>query len=143
MAWPQSGSMSWSVHYKCRGATGATLAFAIFDDFCKNVPAMPSQKISLKEALSRLPGSQGERYASMFTKGSFELEIYAPRGADPQQPHTRDELYFIVTGHGEFQSEGTTYAFEPNDVFFVPAGAEHRFTKFTDDLVVWAIFYGP
>lgn len=102
-----------------------------------------SKKITLHEALSRLPGPNGERYAPVLTKGNFEVEIYAPRGTDPQQPHTRDEVYIIVSGRGEFQSEGTAYQFEPNDVFFVPAGAEHRFTKFTDDFVVWAIFYGP
>jgi hypothetical protein len=26
---------------------------------------------------------------------------------------------------------------------FVPAGAEHRFEDFTDDLTVWVVFYGP
>jgi hypothetical protein len=25
----------------------------------------------------------------------------------------------------------------------VPAGVEHRFEGFTDDLVVWVVFYGP
>ena len=86
-------------------------------------------KITLAEALSRIPGPQGERYSSVLSKGTFELEIYAPRGKDPQQPHTRDEVYIIVSGRGEFMSEGSTYTFEENDVFFVPAGAEHRFFK--------------
>ena len=104
---------------------------------------MATRKITLREALARIPGDAGERYASMIQKGTFEVEIYAPRGTDPQQPHTRDEVYLIVSGSGEFESEGTTYSFSPHDLFFVPAGAEHRFTKFADDLVVWAIFYGP
>jgi mannose-6-phosphate isomerase-like protein (cupin superfamily) len=104
---------------------------------------MPSRKFTLQEALSRLPGPNGERFASILSKGSFEIEIYAPRGTDPQQPHTRDEVYFIVSGRGEFESEGATHTFAPNDVFFVPAGEKHRFTQFTDDLVVWAVFYGP
>jgi mannose-6-phosphate isomerase-like protein (cupin superfamily) len=26
---------------------------------------------------------------------------------------------------------------------FVPAGAPHHFENFSDDLVIWAIFYGP
>jgi mannose-6-phosphate isomerase-like protein (cupin superfamily) len=100
------------------------------------------RKITLQEALDRLPGPKGERYASILSKGSFEAEIYAPRQKDPQEPHTRDEVYIIVSGRGEFMSEGTTHKFEPHDVFFVPAGAEHRFIHFTDDFVVWAIFYG-
>jgi mannose-6-phosphate isomerase-like protein (cupin superfamily) len=103
---------------------------------------MLPRKSTLEEALARLPGSKGERYASIISKGTFEVEIYAPRGTDPQQPHTRDEVYIIVSGRGNFLNEGITYSFESNDVLFVPAGAEHRFTNFTDDLVVWAIFYG-
>src|SRR5688572_14190017 len=101
------------------------------------------RKITLAEALARIPGPKDERYSSVLSKDNFEVEIYAPRGTDPQRPHTRDEVYIIVAGHGEFMSEGSIYSFEPHDVFFVPAGAEHRFTSFTDDLVVWAIFYGP
>ena len=104
---------------------------------------MPSEKFTLKEALSRLPGPNGERFASILSKGTFEIEVYAPVGTDPQQPHTRDEVYFIVSGSGEFQSGDTTYTFGPNDVFFVPAGVQHRFTQFTADFVVWAVFYGP
>jgi len=29
------------------------------------------------------------------------------------------------------------------DMLFVPAGLEHRFVDFTDDLAVWVVFYGP
>ena len=103
---------------------------------------LPS-KVVFQEALARLPGPKGERYSSILSKGNFEVEIYAPRVTDPQQPHTRDEVYIVVSGRGEFILEGATHQFEAHDLFFVPAGAEHRFVNFTDDLVVWAIFYGP
>ncbi len=33
--------------------------------------------------------------------------------------------------------------FGPGDLLFVPAGVVHRFEEFTDDLVVWVVFYGP
>ena len=103
---------------------------------------LPS-KVVFQEALARLPGPKGERHTSILSKGTFEVEIYAPRVTDPQQPHTRDEVYIVVSGQGEFMLEGSIHKFEPHDLFFVPAGAEHRFMNFTDDLVVWAIFYGP
>jgi mannose-6-phosphate isomerase-like protein (cupin superfamily) len=35
------------------------------------------------------------------------------------------------------------HAFGPGDVLFVPAGVEHHFENFTDDLATWVIFYGP
>ena len=74
---------------------------------------------------------------------SLLVEIYAPRGSDPQQPHTRDELYVVFEGSGRFVNGDERQAFGPGDVLFVPAGVEHRFEEFTADLVVWVVFYGP
>jgi hypothetical protein len=36
--------------------------------------------------MERLPGSGGERFAEVLGHGSMEVEIYAPRGIDPQKP---------------------------------------------------------
>lgn len=101
------------------------------------------RRITLAEALSRLPGPQGERFAAVFEHGRLLVEIYAPRGHDPQTPHTRDELYLVVQGSGQFLSGAERHGFGSGDFLFVPAGVEHRFENFTDDLIVWVIFYGP
>lgn len=98
---------------------------------------------TLADALALVPDEKGNRFAHVLAHGSMEVEIYAPRGTDPQQPHTRDELYFVVTGHGMFVNGDTRHPFEAGDVLFVPAGVVHRFEDFTDDLVVWVVFYGP
>ena len=60
-----------------------------------------------------------------------------------ERPHTRDELYVVVSGNGEFVNGPGRHPFGPGDVLFVAAGVEHRFEDFTDDLVVWVVFYGP
>jgi mannose-6-phosphate isomerase-like protein (cupin superfamily) len=101
------------------------------------------RRASVREALALLPGAGGERFAKVLEHESLLVEIYAPRGTDPQRPHTRDELYVVVTGVGRFVSGGVVQAFGPGDVLFVPAGVVHRFEEFTDDLVVWVVFYGP
>ena len=101
------------------------------------------RNVTLAEALARLPGPGGKRFATVFEHGTLAVEIYAPRGADPQQPHTRDELYVVVEGSGEFFNDGRRHSFGPGDVLFAPAGAVHRFEDFTEDLVVWVVFYGP
>ncbi len=93
--------------------------------------------------MARLPGPEGKRFATVLEHGSLTVEIYAPRGTDPQQPHTRDEAYIVVQGSGEFINGENREAFTPGDFLFVPAGVEHRFINFTDDLIVWVIFYGP
>lgn len=95
------------------------------------------------EALASLPTSDGKRFISVFNHGTLQVELYAPRGVDPQQPHSRDEAYVVVQGSGEFMHDGKRERFTAGDFLFVEAGVEHRFENFTDDLVVWVIFYGP
>lgn len=89
------------------------------------------------------PNDPGRLSAHIFAHGSFEARWYAPRGHDPQTPHTRDEAYVVIRGSGTFCCAGQRAAFGPGDMIWVPAGAEHRFEDFTDDLAVWVIFYGP
>lgn len=37
-------------------------------------------KVSLQEALTRVPGAKGEHFAVMFERGSVSVEVYAQRG---------------------------------------------------------------
>ncbi|MFQ5568451.1 MAG: cupin domain-containing protein [Rhodothermales bacterium] len=103
----------------------------------------PRHRVTVAEAMAQLPGPQGERFAPVLEHGSLVIEIYAPRGHDPQTPHTRDEVYVVVRGKGKFVNGPSRTRFGPGDVLFVPAGVVHRFEHFTDDLVVWVLFYGP
>ena len=95
------------------------------------------------EAARSAPLPPGRRSPEMMRHGSLEVRFYAPRGSDPQKPHTRDEVYFVVAGRGEFRNGPKLESFGPGDVLFVPALEDHRFESFTDDLVVWVMFYGP
>lgn len=96
---------------------------------------------TLASAVDRLPAPPAEPYLIEFAKGSTELGLYAPRGHDPQSPHTRDEFYVVMRGTGEFVADGERVAFQPGDVLFVAAGVPHRFEQFSDDFAVWVIFY--
>ena len=98
---------------------------------------------TVTDAMVRLPGPEGQRFATVFNHGTLLVEIYAPRGVDPQTPHTRDEVYFVAAGSGEFVYGGERKSFGPTDFLFVEAGMTHRFENFTEDLIVWVLFYGP
>jgi len=100
-------------------------------------------KINPLEALGQLRTHEGKTFIELFRHGTMSVEIYAPQGHDPQQPHTQDELYVVVSGHGLFQHGAEQYPFGPGDLLFVPAGVEHRFLEFSDDFSTWVIFYGP
>lgn len=102
----------------------------------------PGAHVTLAEALSANP-RPGNLAAEMIRRGSVELEFYSPHLIDLQQPHARDELYVVARGEGVLEVEGTRQHFESGDVLFVPAGAEHRFVEFSDDLGAWVLFYGP
>ena len=104
---------------------------------------MEKQHLTVAEGLSRLPGPEGERFVELFRHGTLAIELYAPRGHDPQSPHTRDEVYVVSRGEGRFRNGDQQHPFIPGDVLFVPAGVTHRFESFIDDLVVWVLFYGP
>ena len=101
------------------------------------------RRVTLAEAMAQLPRPNGDRFATVLRHGTLDVEIYAPRGKDPQKPHTRDEVYFVVQGRGEFRNGSRLERFGPGDVLFVPALEDHRFESFTEDLVVWVMFYGP
>ena len=97
----------------------------------------------MAEGLARLPRPEGERFVELFDHGSLSVELYAPRGHDPQTPHTQDEVYVVAAGHGQFRNGAARPGFGTGDVLLVPAGVVHRFEEFSDDLAVWVFFYGP
>ncbi len=109
----------------------------------KNYRAMNNYHATLAEAMAQVPDPEGNLFAGILSHGSMEVEIYVPQKVDPQQPHTRDELYFVAKGEGMFVNGDQRHPFKAGDVLFVPAGVVHRFEDFTDDFVTWVVFYGP
>jgi mannose-6-phosphate isomerase-like protein (cupin superfamily) len=100
-------------------------------------------RVAIAEALKRLPGPKGEPFAQVFEHGRLVVEIFAPRDVDTQQPHSRNEVYIVIQGSGEFLNDGVRQQVGPGDFLFVPAGVVHRFVNFTKDLLLWVLFYGP
>lgn len=93
-------------------------------------------------ALAQLAGHD-KPFKSLFRHGSLEVEIYRPQKVDKQQPHTRDELYVVISGTGTYRNGDHQIPFGPGDVLFAAAGDVHRFEEFTDDFATWVFFYGP
>lgn len=97
--------------------------------------------------LKALPTADGKQFIDAFRHGTLMVELYAPRGADPQTPHYRDEVYVVTHGTGSFVTghpgDETRAAFKPGDLLFVPAFLPHRFEDFSDDFATWVLFHGP
>lgn len=78
--------------------------------------------VNLAEALGTGPPPSGNLALPIFARGSLVVEIYTPAGQDPQKQHTRDEVYFVVRGTGQFFDGNQRNAVEPGSFIFVPAG---------------------
>lgn len=97
----------------------------------------------LEDAAALGPAPEGNLAIPLFAHGTMEAELYLPEDVDRQTPHSRDELYFVAKGSGEFFNGETNVAVEEGSFLFVPAGTEHRFVNFTRGFAVWVVFYGP
>ena len=95
--------------------------------------------------LARLLSSPSEEpYLEFLRVPSLSVGIYAlPAGAaDPQQPHTEDEVYHVVGGRARIRVGAEDRAVEAGTVVFVEAGVEHRFYAIEEDLRV-LVFFAP
>jgi len=93
--------------------------------------------------LDNVPFPPGRVSKLVYDDGHAELRHYAPKGVDNQQPHDRDELYFVVSGTSTFLRNTEKVPCGTGDVLFVAAHEEHRFLDFSADFQVWVVFYGP
>lgn len=104
--------------------------------------------IGLAKAFARLAEAAPAKSVALFEHGTLQVKLYIPRGAngelaDPQTPHTRDELYVVARGAGTFFNGETRRKAEIGDLIFAPTGKAHRFEDFSEDFAVWVMFYGP
>jgi mannose-6-phosphate isomerase-like protein (cupin superfamily) len=99
--------------------------------------------VSLVEALSKGPPPKGNLAVPIFAHGSLEVELYTPKGHDPQKPQRRDEVYLVSRGTATFFDGQGRHEVSPGSFLFVAAGQPHRFEDFSHDFAVWVFFYGP
>ena len=102
-----------------------------------------SQVIRLAEVQRGILGHSGERSISVLQRGTLDVKLGTPARPNEQTPHEQDEVYIVVRGRGVLFHDGKRDRFESGDFLFVAAATEHRFEDFSDDLLVWRIFYGP
>jgi mannose-6-phosphate isomerase-like protein (cupin superfamily) len=95
----------------------------------------------LLEAQAGIPA--GERSVIVLQRGTLDVKLGVPARPNEQTPHEQDEVYLVIRGRGVLFHNGKRDPFESGDFLFVAAATEHRFEDFSDDLLVWRVFYGP
>jgi mannose-6-phosphate isomerase-like protein (cupin superfamily) len=99
-----------------------------------------SRVIRLAEAQA---AAAGERSVRVLQRGTLDVVLGTPACPDEQAPHEQDEVYIVVRGRGVLFHHGKRDPFGPGDFLFVAAATEHRFEEFSDDFLMWRVFYGP
>jgi mannose-6-phosphate isomerase-like protein (cupin superfamily) len=86
----------------------------------------------------------GEPYLEFFSVPDLSVGLYAlAAGAlDRQQPHTEDEVYYVISGRGRITVGDEVRAVGPGSVVFVAATVAHRFHDILEDLTILVAF-GP
>lgn len=86
----------------------------------------------------------GRLYHEFLRVPALSAGVYqlAAGAGDPQQPHTEDELYYIVAGRARIRVGEEDAPVEAGSLVFVAADVEHRFHSIAEDLTV-LVFFAP
>ena len=94
------------------------------------------------DALRSAHQQGGELYHEFLRVPALNCGLYVlPAGKpDPQHPHAEDEVYYVISGQGRFQSGEEDVEVGPGSVIYVPAGDPHHFHSITADLEILVFF---
>jgi mannose-6-phosphate isomerase-like protein (cupin superfamily) len=86
----------------------------------------------------------GSQYLEIIRKPSLSVGLYmlSAGAVDQQEPHTEDEVYYVVSGRASIQVDKESCPVEAGSVVFVQANIEHRFHTITGDLTI-LVFFAP
>ena len=84
----------------------------------------------------------GQDYFEFLRVPSLSAGLYMlPAGAvDTQEPHTEDEIYYVISGRASILVDQESRPVEAGSLVFVKANVEHRFHTITEDLRVLVMF---
>jgi mannose-6-phosphate isomerase-like protein (cupin superfamily) len=88
--------------------------------------------------------TSGRAYLEFLTVPDLSVGLYVlgPGEPDLQQPHTEDEVYYVVSGRGRITVGDEVREVQTGSVIFVPAPVPHRFHDVTEELTLLVAF-GP
>ncbi len=86
----------------------------------------------------------GELYHEFLRVPTMSAGVYqlAAGATDPQEPHTEDEVYYVVQGQAHIQVATEQIPVKAGSIVFVGANVDHRFHSISEDLTV-LVFFAP
>ena len=88
--------------------------------------------------------ASGRPYLEFLTVPDLSVGVYVLRAGEPdlQQPHTEDEVYYVVSGRGRISVGDDDREVRAGSIVFVARAVAHRFHDIAEDLTLLVMF-GP
>lgn len=103
---------------------------------------MTEEKVfELQDLVSRLE-KEGGYFLDFLKVRDLEAGVIVlhPGEEDTQEPHSADELYYVIEGSGFMQLGKNKKSVKKGSIIFVPAKMHHRFYGNKEDLIVLYMF---
>jgi mannose-6-phosphate isomerase-like protein (cupin superfamily) len=98
----------------------------------------------LGEVAARV-AAQDYPYLEFLRRESLSVGLYSLRVGDDdrQQPHSEDEVYYVISGRARVRIGGEEGTVSLGDTIFVAKTVEHRFFDIEEDLLLLVVFAPP
>ncbi len=133
-------TVSWILDRNAQAPTTAYAAPAV-EVAAEAPPGDLGQVFQLADLVAQLKKSE-HVYLHFLSEPTLRTGLYAlpADGVDRQQPHDKNEVYYVIEGRASITIDGQTYPVEPGSVIFVAAKVEHRFYDIEEDLQLLVFF---
>lgn len=101
------------------------------------------QAYELAQLISQRETSN-QRYLEFLKVPDLSMGLYVlpAGGADPQSPHTEDEVYYVVSGRAQILVADESREVQAGSIVYVEKNVAHRFHSIEEDLTV-LVFFAP
>jgi len=105
---------------------------------------MQSSAFRLAELLAARAAS-GEAWHEFLRTDTLSMGVYVLEAgeADPQTPHSEDEVYYVVEGRGSLRVGEEDHPVQAGSVVWVAAQASHQFHDIRERLTALVFFAPP
>lgn len=102
------------------------------------------QSAELADAVARARSARDGYAAKVLHSDLLSVGLYLlpAGGADAQQPHNEEEVYYVVSGRAKLRVGEEDHPVQPGTLLFVPALAVHFFHDISEELVL-VVFWAP
>jgi mannose-6-phosphate isomerase-like protein (cupin superfamily) len=85
-----------------------------------------------------------DMYFQFLSEKRLSVGLYRLRVGenDPQNPHTEDEVYYVIHGSASIRVGAETQKVKQGSIIYVAAGMAHKFYDIGEDLELF-VFFAP